>query len=48
MEYLAAERESEIRSLCYGDGLKEEELSRCGVNVPIAGRRHSELQIAWN
>lgn len=28
LEYLAAERESEIRSLCYGDGLKEEELSR--------------------
>lgn len=28
LEYLAAERESEIRSLCYGDGLKEEVLSR--------------------
>ena len=28
LEYLATERESEIRSLCYGDGLKEEELSR--------------------
>ncbi|XP_052022212.1 HAUS augmin-like complex subunit 5 isoform X2 [Apodemus sylvaticus] len=28
LEYLAAERESEIRSLCSGDGLKEEELSR--------------------
>ncbi|GAB1291895.1 HAUS augmin-like complex subunit 5 [Apodemus speciosus] len=28
LEHLAAERESEIRSLCYGDGLKEEELSR--------------------
>ncbi|XP_021067935.1 HAUS augmin-like complex subunit 5 [Mus pahari] len=28
LEYLAAERESEIRSLCCGDGLKEEELSR--------------------
>lgn len=28
LEYLAAERESEIRSLCYGDELKEEVLSR--------------------
>ncbi|XP_031241971.1 HAUS augmin-like complex subunit 5 isoform X2 [Mastomys coucha] len=28
LEHLAAERKSEIRSLCYGDGLKDEELSR--------------------
>lgn len=34
LEYLAAERESEIRSLCYGDELKEEVLSRCGGMSP--------------
>lgn len=48
MEYLAAERESEIRSLCYGEGLKEEVLSRCEGNVPIARSRHKELQMGWN
>lgn len=53
MEYLAAERESEIRSLCYGEGLKEEGLkeevlSRCEGNVPIARSRHRELQMGWN
>lgn len=48
LERLAAERESEIRSLCSGDGLKEEELSRWGASVPIARSRHSGRQMGWS
>ncbi|XP_032749813.1 HAUS augmin-like complex subunit 5 [Rattus rattus] len=45
LEYLAAERESEIRSLCYGEGLKEEGLKEEVLSRPQAPDSSGSSQV---